>query len=398
MNRAACTIISYNYLPYARTLCESFLAAHPECSFYVLLVDRVPDAFNPSREQFELVTLDELAIPDFPSVAFKYDILELNTNVKPTFLKLLLARGADEVVYLDPDILVCNPLAPVFDSLADHDIVLTPHALSPNDGPAEIILLSAGVFNLGFVALSKSPEACRFLDWWEARCLDFAYDERRSGMFVDQKWANLVPCFFDRVMILKHAGFNVAYWNLHERHLSGPSGAWIVNKSRPLIFFHFSGVLVDGGDRISKYTDRFTLHDRPDLRLIVEDYRSRLIRHGIRDKMAEKYAFGSFDNGQPINRLTRSLYSASLERFAGENPFSSKSYFYKVAEDAGVFSFADTANTYTSKSYSKDDPRARAIHGALRMALRMLGANRYTALLKYLSHISILRNQADVLL
>jgi hypothetical protein len=36
------------------------------------------------------------------------------------------------------------------------------------------------------------------------------------------------------------------------------------------------------------------------------------------------------------------------------------------------------------------------LHSMFRLALRILGADRYTVLLKYLSYVSILRNQRDV--
>jgi len=398
MIRSGCTIVSFNYLAYARTLCDSFLDANPGCRFYVLLVDRLPAYFDRSRERFELITVEELAIPDFHSVAFKYDILELNTNVKPTFLTALLDRGIEAVVYLDPDIFVFQNLSPVFDALEKHAVVLTPHALSPFPDPAsEVTLLSAGVFNLGFVAVRNSPEARHFLSWWEVRCLNLGFDEPRTALFVDQKWTNLVPCFFESVALLKHRGCNVAYWNLHERELSQQEGKWVVNGSDPLMFFHFSGVSVDGDARISKYTDEYTLENRPDLRQLFEDYRSALIEHGIRDTCEGKYAFGSFDNGQFINRLTRALYATNLEKFSGEDPFRSSSNFYRWAKARRILSTSESAKLYSSKSYSKSDPRVRFIHGALRFALRVLGADRYTMLLKYLSYVSILSHQGDVL-
>ena len=398
MIRSGCTIVSFNYLAYARTLCGSFLDANPGCNFYVLLVDRLPADFDRSGEQFDLITVEELAIPNFLSVAFKYDILELNTNVKPTFLTTLLNRGADEVVYLDPDIFIYRELSPVFDALENYAIVLTPHALSPFPDPqSEVTLLSAGVFNLGFIAVRNSPEARRFLSWWEVRCLNLAFEEPRTALFVDQKWINLAPCFFESVTVLKHIGCNMAYWNLHERKLSRHEEKWLVNGSDLLIFFHFSGISVDGKARVSKYTDEFTLENRPDLLQLFEDYRSELIHHGIRDSCKGKYAFESFDNGQFINRLTRSFYAANLEKFSGEDPFRSSSNFYRWAKARKVFSRRESSKLYTSKSYSKSDPRVRLVQRMLRLALRLLGADRYTMLMKYLSYISILRNQGDVL-
>jgi hypothetical protein len=162
------------------------------------------------------------------------------------------------------------------------------------------------------------------------------------------------------------------------------------------LFFHFSGISVDGGKRISKFSDHYTLSNRPDLRSIVDNYRAALVRHGISAASGNRYAFGRFDNGQPINRLCRSLYAANLERFRGEDPFRSTGRFYKWASSIGLLSAADAAKNHGASAYSKNDVRIRAIHGALRMALRVLGADRYTTLMKYLSHIAILRNQKDV--
>src|SRR5258708_3610367 len=106
MRRAACTIVSANYLPYARTLCESFKKYHSGYEIFLLLVDELPSTVDLSTEQFHLVRIEELAIPHFRSIAFQYDILELNTNVKPTFLKHLLRQGIDQLIYFDPDIYV----------------------------------------------------------------------------------------------------------------------------------------------------------------------------------------------------------------------------------------------------------------------------------------------------
>jgi hypothetical protein len=398
MKRAACTIVSLNYLPYARVLCSSFLRHHPDCKFYVLLVDRLPDDVNLTNEKFELELVEHLGIPDFQSVAFKYDVLELNTNVKPTFLKSILSRGFDQLVYLDPDIFVYQKLESVFDALGENAIAVTPHSLSPipEDIQSEVIFLLGGVFNLGFIAIRKCEETDRFLGWWEQRCLDFAYNEPRKGMFVDQKWINLTPCFFDGVKILKQPGCNMAFWNLHERHLTSENGILMVNQSNLLEFFHFSGISVDGGDQLSRRKNPFTLVNRPDLRQIFEDYRARLIQEGFREFKTRKYAFGMFENGQYINRLTRTLYAINIERFGDEDPFSNSSRFFTWARSAGILSVQDNAGAYSSETYVKSDFRLRMLHSMFRLALRILGADRYTVLLKYLSYVSILRNQRDV--
>lgn len=398
MNRGACTIASSNYLPYARTLCDSFLEFHPDCAFYVLLVDRPPAEFDASKERFQLILVEDLGIPDFETVAFKFGIVELNTNVKPTFLKKLLGLGIDELIYFDPDILVCAPLEEIYNTLRDSEIVLTPHCTSPNDGDpySEVMLLVNGVFNLGFIAVARASEAMRFLTWWENRCLTNGYTERWSGLFVDQKWINLVPCNFNSVNILKHPGCNVAYWNLHERLLAGEKGAWTVNGGSPLLFFHFSGISVDGGDRISKHADQFSLTTRPDLQELFAEYRGLLLKNKIREAAAYRYAFGKYSDGQLITHIQRAAFAANLERFTADNPFSENSLFYRWAKSRHLLSSQDSVSKFGRRSYSVFDTRVRTVNTALRLTLRLIGADRYTVLMKYLEYVSVLRNQKDI--
>ena len=398
MIRAACTIVSLNYLAYARTLCDSFHEFHPGYKFYVLLVDRLPEDFDASRENFELMLVEDLGIANFEAVAFKYGILELNTNVKPTFLKKLLGLGVDKLIYFDPDILICSSLDLIYEALAENEILLTPHCMSPNEESPydEVLLLLNGVFNLGFVAASNTAEAQRFLAWWEHRCLTLAYNERWSGLFVDQKWINFVPCYFESALLLKHAGCNVAYWNLHERTIKKAQKSWIVNGTVPLIFFHFSGISIDGGSRISKYSDQFDLKSRPELAELFTEYRERLATNGIRDVGRHRYAFGYFDNGEPINKLQRAIFAANSENFGATSPFLITGPFYRWAKRRRLQSRQDSVGQYGKKAYSKTDSRVRLVNALFRLALRFLGADRYTILMKYLEFASLLRNQKDI--
>jgi hypothetical protein len=399
MIRAACTIVSLNYLAYARTLCDSFLRFHPDFKFYVLLVDRLPEDIDLAAEPFEVLLVEDLDIPDFKAVAFKYGVVELNTNVKPTFLKKLLGLDVDHLIYFDPDILICSPVDIIYETLDAHAIVITPHCTSPNNGDlyAELLLLRNGVFNLGFIAVSKTEEAHRFLTWWEDRCLSAGYSERWTGLFVDQKWINLVPSYFDSLTILKHSGCNVAYWNLHERVLEETTGSWVVNGEVPLVFFHFSGIHVDGGSRISKYTDQFTLESRPDLIRLFSDYRDRLILYGIRNNARHQYAFSHYSNGGLITNLQRAAFAANLDKFGASDPFNADGPFYAWAKRHHLLSTVDSAVKFGPQSYRATDTRVRIVNTIFRLALRVLGGDRYTILMKYFAYVSDLRNQKDII-
>ena len=79
------------------------------------------------------------------------------------------------------------------------------------------------------------------LEWWKLRLRSWGYINVYEGMFTDQIWMNFLPLFYDKVLIFKHPGANVAHWNLGERHLQKIDGKYYVNdKKYPLLFYHFS--------------------------------------------------------------------------------------------------------------------------------------------------------------
>ena len=404
--RAACTIISPNYFAFARVVASSYLAQHPEERFFVLIVAALEDVSAFAGEVFTAVPLGAIGLADVRAEAMKYDILELNTNVKPTFLKYLLrTQGLDEVVYLDPDVFVYAELEPVFAALDGHDAVLTPHMTAPvYDGrsPSEQDLLFNGTYNLGFFAVRNSPGGLRLLDWWERRCLDAGYSEGRSGLFVDQKWMNLAPGMFD-VAILRDPGCNVAYWNLHERTLDhGGADALKVlgpDTEAKLRFFHFSGVSLTDASVLSRNTDRFTLAERPDVQELFSDYREAVL--AARDARLEAipYGFDLFSDGTAVTRLSRRMYAVHRGRFAGPHlpgpdPFAAEGAWAMWARGAGLLAGKAVPAKETWQQFSGQDRRVNGVHHLLRWALRVLGPNRYELLMRYLGYISILRNQS----
>ena len=414
MSRAACTIVSPNYLHFARTVAASYVVQHPDQQFFVLIVADLADP-APFRldDTFTPVLLHEIGLRDVRVEAMKYDILELNTNVKPTFLKYLLTRYALEtVVYLDPDIFVYAPLDPVFDPLeSGATVILTPHMTTPvfdGHSPGEQDLLFNGTYNLGFIAITASGEGRRLLDWWEARCLALGFSEGRTGLFVDQKWANLMPGLFKGVAISRDAGLNMAYWNLHERVLHGAAEGYTVESPVsgrvPLRFFHFSGIeLADAGTPekliLSRNTDRFTLETRPDLVPLFAAYRAAVRANRAPVAQALPYGWDCFSDGTAVNRLVRRLFAAHAAHFTrpegnGPDPFDAAGPFAQFARAQGLVRGKVGPQKATWKQFDPEDRRVRAVHRMLRWALRVLGPNRYELLMRYLAHITVLRHQA----
>lgn len=328
---AACTIVSKNYLPFARVLARSFRAQHPEARFFVLLVDRVEGAFDPSLEPFELIEVESLAeIPDLRSFLFRYTLLEVNTAVKPFLLEhLLVERELEKLVYFDPDIQIFGPLDELAGLLDRHEIVLTPHLTEPIEDelhPGELAILQSGAYNLGFLALRRSPAVDRLLTWWGERLLEQCRVDLARGLFVDQKWMDLVPGLHPGTHVLPSPAYNVAYWNLHGRRVSaGPDGDERPRvNGEPLVFFHFSGFDPRDAWRVSKHQNRFTLGTVGEAaKALFLGYRDRLLAEGFLEERGRPYAFGRFADGTPIPDVARSFYlSLGPERSRFGDPFA----------------------------------------------------------------------------
>lgn len=283
----AFTICSINYLAQARTLGDSLKITNPEIQFFIGLVDilhgvEFDKEFTP---EYPLIEIDKIDIEDFDEMAARYDITELNTAVKPFYFTYFFKKypEAKNVIYFDPDIIVFQPLTELANSLSKYPAVLTPHINTPIEDrltPNELNHLNTGIYNLGFVAFSRSEESLKYIKWWEDKLRYESLIDLCNGLFTDQNWMNFLPVFVPNTYIERNPGYNAAYWNLHERTFSLGDNTYFVNQEYPLIFFHYSGYDPAKPDELSKYQDRFELAERKDLTNLFALYKNNLIDNG----------------------------------------------------------------------------------------------------------------------
>jgi hypothetical protein len=394
---AAVTICARNYFAQALLLQRSFQAQHPDADFHVVLVDRRDEAFEARYPDARITWVEDLGLPHFAAHALRFDVIELSTNVKPHCLALLLDRY-ETAMYLDPDMVVYDVLAPVHEALADSAIVVTPASTTPIlDGhrPDDIEFLRVGVFNLGFIAVARCEEALRFLRWWSDRCLGHGFHETQVGVFVDQKWVNLAPCYFEGCRILKDPGINMAQWNLHERTLSVVGGRYVVNGRTPLRLFHFSSFDPHQPQAIAKRQARFPEGSRPDLARLLDDYAADLLAAGFDELSRLEYGFDYFPSGDYVSPTLRRLYANPGYGFSlDEDPFRPESALLRFARARRLVGPSiGKAARMTAGDVSRHGFQIRVLSYAFRLALRVLGPNRYFLLMRYLAHASSIRNQ-----
>lgn len=301
------TSICSNYLPKAMALAESLKRHDKGARFVLCLVEREAPAVALEFPHFDEVILAKDAGWDaFDSFMFRHSIVEASTAVKPRFMIHLTERYADEdkFVYLDPDVLVYGEFVELKALLDQHSIVLAPHLLRPGNIDMEISSLAHGAYNLGFLAIRRSENSGKFLQWWAERLFLFCYDDKSRGIFTDQKWIDLVPCFYD-CHILKHHGYDFATWSLLGSDLREVDGRYSINGD-PLRFIHFSGL--DSGTIDKAIGWWLTDANRGTFVQLFAEYRALLERNGQASLGKTPWSYDSYADGRPIALKARIAY------------------------------------------------------------------------------------------
>jgi hypothetical protein len=332
--RNICTIVAKNYTSFARTLCDSFLSVQPAGRCHVLFIDRTEGYIDSSKENFNVYHLDEIGIPDVQELCFKYNVTELATAVKPFFLRYLQSKPEiREIIYLDPDILVLDTLGKLFDLLDTKDVLLTPHLDMdyPEDGrfPDDSHIMKSGMFNLGFIGVRRSGNAERLLDWWAGKMRDKCVIDHGKGYFVDQRFIDLAFPLFENIHVEKDTGYNVAYWNLHSRHVEWKEGRWLCN-GKPLYFFHFSNYKPEVPSLLSAFQNRIRLVAQPDLGKLFSLYTDRLLQHGYEECRNWPYTHGKYADGGRITDEDRRVYRSLGKPLVPGDPFDRRRYPFQL--------------------------------------------------------------------
>lgn len=313
------TSICTNYAHKARTLAKSVKDNIPDAKFIVCLTEREVKGSMEYPYFDEVILSKDMWEGNFNRYIYKHAIVEASTAVKGRFFQYLIKNypKEDKFVYLDPDCYVYSDFVELRKLLDSRPIVLCPHLLQPGNVDMELSSTAHGVYNLGFLAVNRSEEAVKFIDWWAERLYLFCYDDIQRGIFTDQKWIDLAPCFFD-VEILKHRGYDFATWSLLDCGMIEEDGNYYV-KGDALRFIHFSGY----GATIEKcMNDWLPEGDHP----FKELYKEYCILHeqNNEDQVSKTpWGYGTYYSGESIDDSLRVKYRDNNDvMFSLEDPFA----------------------------------------------------------------------------
>lgn len=327
MSVACYTSFTFSYLAKARVLAKSVKRQHPNWQMIALITDVPPAELNfcHQTEPFDDIKYStDLNVPNVQQWLFNHNVVEACTAVKGPFMVELLERGYEKVLYLDPDTVVFSSLEGLLNELDKSDILLTPHQLAPESTELaimdnEMASLKWGTYNLGFVGVANRTDGRKFANWWSDRLLQYCYDNVADGIFVDQRWCNLVPAYFDNVSIVRDPGCNVASWNLSNRTVAiDDTGTINVNDST-LKFFHFTKL----GELGDAMTERYAGENKEVYEIWA--WYKRQVEFCTDDSIPKGYwHFGTFENGKKISQKSRVLYRTRGDlRAAFKDPYSS---------------------------------------------------------------------------
>lgn len=290
---ALCTIAAKPQLALARVVARSFRRHHPGVPVFVLLADRVEGAFDPAREPYRLVALEELEAPETEEMARRYTAQEFSYALTPWLLQWVLRQGFGRVLFIKQESLVTASLEPVMDRLRAPGVslLLTPHLLAPLGSVArELNILQCGTFNGGFVAVRGGGEGEPFLAWWQERLLEDCRYAPAEGLHFEQRWLDLAPGLLDGVAVVRDPGVNVGHWHLPERQVR-VEGETIWADGSLCRLFRFSGFDMEHPEKATRYFDRLRMERMGDAAQVFRRYREELEAAGYWEILQGRYSW-----------------------------------------------------------------------------------------------------------
>jgi hypothetical protein len=250
-----------------------------------------------------------LAEEELLRMAAMYDPTALAGALKPRVMRQAFEEGAETVIWLDSDVEVYASLEPAARLAREQGLVLTPHMTAPARH-LEPWLLRAGSINGGFVAAAAAARP--FLEWWASRTARFSIHAVEQGYLYEQRWLDLAPALF-AAQILRHPGYNVMGWNLHERRIRLEPRPTV--NGEPLVFFHFCGGFDPRQpERLATMPglpwDDASEHDG--VQELCRAYASQLLAAGYRAVRTSPYRYGTTSEGEAIDSTMRAAYRRAL--------------------------------------------------------------------------------------
>ncbi len=253
-----CTIITSDYLPFAKALHKSLKQFVPEISLQVLVTDEHNFA---SSKNFTVHSVNSILNSSVAkNIHKKYAFTSgsyLRWALKPVFINYLFQNNYDKVIYSDADLFFVSNFNFLLEELDNNNFILSPHWAKINpleNGNSLMEVLNGGLYNAGFIGVNR--QGIEAINWWAEMCHFKTEDNPELGLFYDQKYLDILPVQFEGVKILTHKGCNLASWNIETCKRRIIDGKLVINQVFEPVFIHFNSEtianILNGNDKLLK--------------------------------------------------------------------------------------------------------------------------------------------------
>jgi hypothetical protein len=399
MNNVIFTICAKNYLAQAYALGESIKDNEPKTDFFIIVTDL--DTNTNTNNDFIHISPNILIDINLDDLAFKYNVIEYSTAIKPFFIDYFFNKKYDKVVYLDPDMYIYNNLSLIYNNLNTYDFIITPHIRKPyvefNGSTSEEEILFVGIYNLGFFAISNSSNGNTFIQWWKEKLRDQCYADKFDALHVDQRWIDFLPSFFpENVLIEKSATINMASWSIHEVDFKETNGNYYID-DYPLIVYHFSGIDILDNNNINKKQTKYNLSNKPEYKSLYMNYRATVINLNFEYFNKLSYSFDYFQNGVFIDAYLRRIYR-SLDTHIKKDFISifgtEKNSLYQLLNNNNLL-IGEKSNKYNrlKNTIKHSDKKIKLFEKLLLFTKKIIGIKYYYILIRFMTVYSRFENQ-----
>lgn len=406
MNNVAFTICSRSYIGMANVLRHSFLKNHNNYDFFIVLADTDSEEVE-NCIYAEKILNDKISVEKYEEMAFKYDVTEFCTSLKPFILNYFLEQKYELAVYIDPDICFYSHFSELDDK--SKSIYITPHIItmrSNYDGDEkEENFLKYGIYNCGFIAFRRTHISFSVLQWWSEKLFDYSFADAEWGVYTDQKWIDFLPNFVptNELSIIHNYGCNIAPWNFYEREIFMKNDSYYVKErngnsdENELVFIHFSGYnylkLING---IIEHNHR-KMKNYEDLNYFILKYGEDLKFNKASEGFSKGYKYNKFSNGDVIFKFHRRLYRQLLiQNYHYDNLFSFKGQMYEILMNNKMI-VHNGGDVKSKSSVSNIDSKRRLLNYFYKLTFRLLGVRRFVEFLTALQMYSRFETQVELL-
>ena len=413
--KCAFTIVAKNYIGLAKVLETSIREHNSDIDFYIFVADEMPASLKEKIPNNVIESKKVLSYSDkeWENMTFKYSLTEFCTAIKPSCFQYLFEdKGYEKAVYFDPDIYVFSSLSTIYDIIATHSILVTPHLAFPKiDDNSDRVFLQSGPYNLGFLGLRNTMTSKTLLSWWRKKLMEYCFDEVLDFTFTDQKWMLMIHSYFPQteIFVSRNIGLNVAPWNFKERKfVKGKTGFEVECRnnsslSEKLVFIHYSGydykALLDGKEIRPRALEEDV--DFEDVKMMMDFYSGTLKQKEdtMRNYLDLKYSYATYDNGCPIEKFHRRLYRkvSVIDDQYFINPYSAgEGSLFAILRKKGLVQNTNISigNVTTN---SKTNSWLMYFNKLMRLVFNLIGYRRYLMCLRLMKQFSRYESQIFLL-